>query len=57
MIMPHQTGHAIARDGAVLRVDVMSGRWVATRYTGNLVMTHRSVGTDEFVHHQVARWW
>jgi hypothetical protein len=57
MIMAHQTGHAIARDGSLLRVDIMSGHWVASRYTGNLVMTDRVVGADEFVHQQVARWW
>jgi len=56
MIMPHHTGHAFARDGSLLRVDVMAGRWVATRYTPNLVVTHRVVGTDELVHQQVVRW-
>jgi hypothetical protein len=56
MIMAHQTGHTIARDGSLLRVDIMSGRWVATRYTPNLVMTHRVVGAEELVHQQVTRW-
>ena len=25
MIMPHSTGHVIARDGCLLRVDIMAG--------------------------------
>ena len=56
MITPHRTGHTVARDGSLLRVDIMSGKWVATRYTPNLVMTHRVAGADELVHQQVARW-
>jgi hypothetical protein len=56
MIRPHQTGHITARDGSLLRVDVMSGSWVATRYAPNLVVTHRVVGTDESVHDQVRQW-
>jgi len=56
MITAHRTGHTIARDGSLLRVDIMSGQWVATRYTPNLVMTNRVVGADELVHQQVARW-
>jgi hypothetical protein len=56
MIMPHQTGHVIARDGSLLRVDVMAGTWVATRYTPTLELTHRVVGNSESVHRQVARW-
>jgi hypothetical protein len=55
-IMPHATGHAFARDGSLLRVDVMAGRWVATRYTPDHVVTHRFAGTDESVHQQIARW-
>ena len=31
MILPHATGHVVAQDGSVLRVDVIAGRWVATR--------------------------
>lgn len=55
-IMPHATGHVFARDGSLLRVDVMAGRWAATRYTPNLVVTARVFGTDESVHRQIARW-
>jgi hypothetical protein len=56
MIMPHVTGHVIARDGSLLRVDVMVGKWVATRYSPSLVVRQRVVGTDESVHRQIARW-
>jgi len=56
MMLPHQTGHVVAQDGSILRVDIMAGRWVATRYTPGLVITHRIVGTDESVHQQIARW-
>jgi hypothetical protein len=56
MIGPRQTGHVIARDGSLLRVDVMAGSWVATRYTPNLAVRQRVVGTAESVHRQVARW-
>ena len=54
-IRPQSTGHRFARDGPLLRVDVMAGRWVATRYTQNHLFTHRVVGTDELVHQQIAR--
>jgi len=56
MIMPHSTGHVIARDGCVLRVDVMGGRWVASRFNPNLVITQEVRGTDDAVHRQIKRW-
>jgi hypothetical protein len=56
MITPHQRGHIVARDGSLLRVDVMGGRWVATRYTPSLLVTQRVVGTDDAAQRQVARW-
>jgi hypothetical protein len=56
MIMPHATGHVTARDGSVLRVDIMAGQWVASRYARNLAVTQRVVGNDELVHQQIARW-
>ena len=56
MIMPHATGHVIARDGCLLRADVMAGRWVASRYAPNLVVMQRFVGTDASVHRQIIRW-
>jgi hypothetical protein len=46
MIMPHQSDHVIARDGSLLRVDVMAGRSVTTRYTPNPVIAQRVVGTE-----------
>jgi hypothetical protein len=55
-IRPHTTGHVRARDGSLLRVDVIAGRWVATRFRRDLVITHSVVGTDESVHQQIARW-
>jgi len=56
MISPHATGHAITEDGAVLRVDVVAGQWVATRFTSNLAVTHRVFGTPEAVYQQIVRW-
>jgi hypothetical protein len=56
MIMPHATRHVIARDGCLLRADVMAGRWVASRFTPNLVITHEVVGSDDAVHRQIKRW-
>ena len=56
MITPHQTGHILACDGSLLRVDVIAGRWVATRYTPSLLIAQRVIGTDEAVHRQVAQW-
>jgi hypothetical protein len=56
MIPPHRTGHAFAADGHLLRVDVMSGQWVASRSAPNLVLKQEVFGTTEFVHQQIARW-
>jgi hypothetical protein len=56
MIMPHATGHAFARDGCLLRVDIMSGRWVATRFAPNLVVTQQVLGSDDAVHRQIKHW-
>ena len=46
MIMPNATGHVFASDGRLLRVDVIAGRWVASRYGPNLVVTQRVIGTN-----------
>jgi hypothetical protein len=56
MIMSHATGHAIARDGCLLRVDVISGRWVASRFSTNLFVTQQVLGTDDAVHRQIKQW-
>ena len=56
MIMPHSTGHVIARDGCLLRVDIMAGRWVASRFNPNLVITHEVRGSDDAVHRQIKQW-
>lgn len=45
MIMPHPTGHVTARDGCLLRVDLMAGRWVASRFNPNLVVTQEVRGS------------
>jgi hypothetical protein len=54
MIAAHGTGHAFAPDGHLLRVDVMAGRWVATRFTSNLVISQHVFGTNETVHQQIS---
>jgi hypothetical protein len=56
MIMSHATGHAIARDGCLVRVDIISGRWVATRFAPNRVITQQVLGTDDAVHRQIKQW-
>ena len=56
MIMSHATGHATARDGCLLRVDIISGRWVATRFAPKLVITQQVLGTDDAVHRQIKQW-
>ena len=56
MIMPHATGHVTARDGCVLRVDIMAGRWVASRFNPNLVITQEVHGSDDAVHRQIKQW-
>jgi hypothetical protein len=56
MIVPHSTGHVTARDGCLLRVDIMAGRWVASRFTPNLVITHEVRGSDDAVHRQIKQW-
>ena len=56
MIMPHATGHVIARDGCLLRVDIMAGRWVASRVAPNLVVKQQVLGNDDAVHRQIKQW-
>lgn len=56
MIMPHATGHVIARDGCLLRVDVMASRWVASRYAPSLAVMQRFVGTDDAAYRQIRQW-
>lgn len=57
MIMPNATGHVFASDGRLLRVDVIDGRWVASRFGPNLVVTQRLVGTNDQVYRQIKQWW
>ena len=57
MVMPHSTGHVFASDGCLLRVDIIAGQWVASRYGPNLVVKQRVVGTDDEVYRQIKQWW
>jgi hypothetical protein len=50
------TGHSYAANGHLLRVDVICGRWVATRFASNLVVTQQVFGTNHSVHEQIALW-
>jgi hypothetical protein len=56
MIAARGTGHAFAPDGHLLRIDVMAGRWVATRFTPNLVIRQQVFSTNESVHQQISHW-
>ena len=56
MIPLHATGHAFVPDGHLLRVDIMAGRWVATRFGPNLVIKQEVFDTDEAVHQQISHW-
>jgi hypothetical protein len=56
MIAPHSTGHAYAADGDLLRVDLVSGRWVASRFAPDHVLRQEVFGTNEFVYRQFRRW-
>jgi hypothetical protein len=56
MIAPHDTGHALAPDDHLLRVDAMSGQWVASRSAPNLLLEQQIFGTEVSVHQQIARW-
>jgi hypothetical protein len=49
MILPRATAQVVAQDGAVVRVDVIAGRWVTTRQTPTLIVTQRIFSTDDSV--------
>jgi hypothetical protein len=56
-IAPHATGHELARDRTLLRVDCERGvGWVATHYDLSLRVIQQLRGSDEEVH-RVAAWW
>jgi hypothetical protein len=57
MVMPNATGHVFASDGCLLRVDVIAGQWIASRYGPNLVVKQRVIGTNDEVYRQIKRWW
>ncbi len=56
MIPLHTTGHMWASDGSLLRVDIVAGKWEASRFDGSLVMKDRFVGNDEAVHNRIVAW-
>jgi hypothetical protein len=56
LVSPHHTGHAIARDGRLLRIDQVGSRWVATRYNPDLMPHDVFNGTDAEVHAMMAHW-
>lgn len=51
----HTTGHWRLPEGQLLRVDVISGRWVVCLFDGPAVC-NEAYGSDEYVHH-VAKLW
>jgi hypothetical protein len=53
---PHHSGHAVARDGRLLRVDQVGSRWVATRYNPDLSSHDVFYGTDDQVHEMMEHW-
>jgi hypothetical protein len=55
-ILPHHTGHEVAHDGRLLRVDRVGTRWVATRYGPDLRVQDEYYGSDEAVHTLVEHW-
>ena len=57
MVMPNSTGHVFAGDGCLLRVDIIAGQWVASRFGPNLVVKQRVIGTNYEVYRQIKHWW
>jgi hypothetical protein len=58
-IQSTSAGHTWAKNGALLRIDVMGGMWVATRFTGcgaNLAIAEQHTGTCVHVHNLVKQW-
>jgi hypothetical protein len=53
---PHHTGHTVARDGRLLRVDRVGSRWVATRFNPDLTIRDQFWGTDEQAHEMIEHW-
>lgn len=53
---PHTTGHWRLPDGWLVRVDVICGRWCASRFSPDVQCHDEVYGADEFVH-EIARNW
>jgi len=52
----HTTGHWRTPDGWLLRVDIMCGKWCATRFDPSIHIRDQVFGTDEEVHRLIALW-
>jgi hypothetical protein len=55
-VSPHHTGHTLARDGRLLRVDQWGNRWVATRYNPDLTARDVFYGTEPEVYRMIEHW-
>ena len=55
-ISPRQTGHTVARDGRLLRVDQAGARWVATRFNPDLTLHDAFYGTEQEAHAMLDHW-
>jgi hypothetical protein len=56
MIAPLRTGHAYASDDHLLRVDVIRGRWAATRFAPDHIIKQQVFGSNKVVHQQITQW-
>jgi hypothetical protein len=50
------TGHVRAKDGMLLRVDIVCGRWVATHFDSQMQIVDEFVGTCEQAHSKAEAW-
>jgi hypothetical protein len=50
------TGHVVARDGRLLRVDMVGNRWVATRFDPGLAVHDVFYGSEQQVRAVVEHW-
>jgi hypothetical protein len=53
---PHTTGHWHLDNGWLVRVDLMAGRWCASRLTPWLSVHDQFFGSDEQVHTVALAW-
>ena len=50
------TGHVVARDGRLLRVDVTASRWMATRFDPDLAVHDVFYGSEAQVRAVIEHW-